>query len=212
MVELLRTFEIYFMHGSCAVSPRGRGVLFLGDGGTGKSTSVYALAYYGWHYVADDMLLMYRDGANQVRLMPLIKGIQLHGTMTHYFPGLVLESMRLDGKGRVSAQAIGANQQLPHAMLDQAIVLEREGDAVQKSASRLSPLRYSALMVELIRQNPFIFLHPHLAARHLEFLAQACKQVEPYRLEMGRDLLDDPQALKRILERYERAHAVEHYF
>lgn len=208
IVELLRTRDIYFMHGACAINPRdGGGVLLLGDGGSGKSTTTYLLLRQGWTYVGDDTLLMQRTPAGRVQVVPLLRRFLLHGMLTHRFPGLMLEKLQADGKGVVAPASLGGSAR-PQALPDHALLLQHS----KKNISTVAPVRKSTLLAELIRQNQFLFMHSHLAARHLELLTQLCKQCDANRLEVGEDILLTPNKLVTLLDRYDRAHATEHYF
>jgi hypothetical protein len=215
IVELLRTRGVYFIHGALVVSPSQRGVLILGAGGAGKSTCVYTLIRQGWSYVADDTLLAFLDAAGSVRLQPLMRRLTLHGTLVHHFPGLSLEGLDDQGKGIVTDASLNPQSWRAEAGVDQAVVLSRQAVGVGRSTeskSRLVPISRSILLAEFIAGNPFLFLHTHLASRHLEFLTQLCKQVSAHRLELYEDILAEPTRLARLLAQYERAHTPELYF
>src|SRR5256885_752209 len=64
----LRARGLYQLHASAAVDPRGRGWLFAGPSGVGKSTLAYALSRQGWRMLGDDGVV----------LEPTVSGATLH--------------------------------------------------------------------------------------------------------------------------------------
>ncbi len=198
VIELLRTQQMYYLHAGLAVSPNGMGVIFLGDGGSGKSTSLYMLVRAGWSLVADDALLLATNEDNQITAHRLLHRFLLHGTMVHWFPGLILERVDSDGKGHVSPTVLPPNCRLAQATPLQVVILQPK----KTGQSRLLPVRRSALLAEMIHQNAFLFLHPQLAAHHLEALSKLAQQCEPFRLERGEDLLHHPEKLVQLLEEH----------
>lgn len=210
LIELLRTREIYFMHGGCAVDANGRGTLFLGDGGVGKSTTIFALLRHGWRYLADDTLLMQRvDNSGLVEVVPLLQRFLLQPELMHRFPGLMLSELTPEGKGVLSPHSTEGKARVARARIDQVVVLKRVHD---QSPTRLQPVSRASLLAELMHQNPFLFLQSHLASRHLEFLTALCHKVRPLKLTLGLDALENPGLVAKLLERYARLDQAEHYF
>jgi hypothetical protein len=208
LVELLRTREVYFIHGACVVNPQGRGIMLLGDGGVGKSTTVYILARQGWSYVADDTMLMFLDESGRIAVTPLLRRFLLHGMLVHRFPGLALEKLEADGKGKVAGSSPGVKNNVIKNSPERVMVLSRNGN----DTSKLFPISKSTLLAELIRQNAFLFLHNYLATKHLSFLSQFTKQCDAFRLELCEDILVSQSRLPTLLGRHERAHEKELYF
>lgn len=65
---LLRRLGLFFMHAGGALAPDGEAVIFLGAGGSGKSTASLRLAAAGWPWFGDDGVLW--DAAGMVHSLP----------------------------------------------------------------------------------------------------------------------------------------------
>jgi hypothetical protein len=67
---LLRYWGFYPEHAAC-VAHDSVGCLLVGDSGSGKSTLTLSLVQHGWHYLADDALLL-RGGRDAVEAMAIL--------------------------------------------------------------------------------------------------------------------------------------------
>ncbi|PIU46679.1 MAG: hypothetical protein COS94_09440 [Candidatus Hydrogenedentes bacterium CG07_land_8_20_14_0_80_42_17] len=57
LLLLLRRRNRFFIHGGGAINSKGTACIFIGSGGSGKSTSALALLHAGWPFMGDDILL-----------------------------------------------------------------------------------------------------------------------------------------------------------
>lgn len=73
-----------FVHAGAVVAPGGGGVLLMGTGGVGKTTTVLDLALRrGWRYLGDDLVVLGADG-----LARYPKNLQVYSYNTALVPGL----------------------------------------------------------------------------------------------------------------------------
>ena len=63
--ELLKLHNIYLMHAACLVKG-GKGVLFAGRSGAGKTTLSIGLLTMGWQMISDDEVFLQRDVNNTI--------------------------------------------------------------------------------------------------------------------------------------------------
>jgi hypothetical protein len=62
LLLLLRRLGLFFLHAGGAMAPNGTGILFIGSGGSGKSTASMRLAEEGWPWFGDDGVFWDAEG------------------------------------------------------------------------------------------------------------------------------------------------------
>jgi hypothetical protein len=62
LLLLLRRLGLFFLHAGGAMAPNGVGIIFIGSGGSGKSTASMRLAEAGWPWFGDDGVLWDAQG------------------------------------------------------------------------------------------------------------------------------------------------------
>lgn len=91
----LLAFDATLVHAGAVAAPDGRGVLLMGTGGVGKSTSTLSLVVErGWKYIADDLAVI--AGGDVIRHP---KRLQVYAYNADLVPGL--SEPLLDGRPRV---------------------------------------------------------------------------------------------------------------
>jgi hypothetical protein len=196
LLETLKRRGLYSLH-AAGLSRAGRGLVIVGASGSGKTTLTLALARAGFDFLGDDMLFVCpRDGLLGLRAFP--DEVDVTEMTLTFFPelGPLLEKRRPPGwrKWSFHAEALyGA----PIAWSAQpaAVVFPRIG---QSETSRLEPMAAQDALLEML---PNVLLTDPVACQaHLAALAQLSAQTPCYRLWTGRDFLDLPGLLGRLLE------------
>jgi hypothetical protein len=173
--------------------------MFVADGGSGKSTLMFALIRAGWHYLSDDVILLrLQDG--EVQALPLSRNLRLHVSAAR---------KHADIHARRSSFAVMHDAKL-HLDLAQ-LYPERLSDGcfprvllypriVPAPDSTLTPLPAVNALWNLIRQSALIFAAPAMAHAHVHLLRRLVGQCKSYSLLAGRDLEQDPTMISRIVE------------
>ncbi len=198
LLWLLRTQGWYAAHAACLTTGNG-GCLIVADSGSGKSTLALGLVHAGWHYLADDAILL-RSSAEAVEVRPLRRDLYLGPEASSLFPHTqdcwqpcVL---REDAKQRLDVQVLYPTQVRdtcsPDLLLFPTIV-----DAAQ---SELVPIGKAEALFQLIQQSALLAIDPREAPAHLDILARLVRQTRHYRLLAGRDLAQDPCRIALLLE------------
>ena len=143
------------MHASAAMYKENV-IVYLGESGQGKSTlAAYLSQSAGWRMVADDILPVKMD-ANGVRVLP-------------HFPQLKLP---LDAQ-----PGIGLPEHLPLKYI--CVLTHAEPDQMPELQILSTAQTVKALLSHIAGTRMFDSM---LLAKHLEFSAQAGKQIPAYRL------------------------------
>lgn len=195
---LLRYQGLYPEHSAC-VAYDDVGCLLVGDSGSGKSTLTLGLVQEGWHYLADDAILL-RGCRGAVEAMPLRRELCLapeavrtfQNTVGHWqpspWPGDVKQ--RLDVQALYPAQV--RSTCVPNLLLFPTIVSARQ--------SQLVPIGKAEALFRLVQQCALVTVEPRMATGHLDVLARLVRQTRHYRLLAGQDLARDPRRIALLLE------------
>lgn len=198
----LRTILHWWMSGhgrqlvhSAAVGTSGGGVLIVGKGGSGKSTTALACLESGLLYAGDDYVIVSAD--------PLPHAFSLYNTAK-----LVPE--RLDSFPRLAAYIDNADR----LDVEKALIFIKGAHAMQLSAGfplkavlvprvtgiRDTIIRKASPAVSLAALAPStIFAHPRGGEAEFRFLARFVKRLPTYIIECGTDLAHIPHAITDLL-------------
>lgn len=197
LAELLRARNVYYLHAAAVASADGA-VLFAGDSEAGKSTLAYCAMRDGMKFIADDGLLLAfsNDGAPYVE--PYYREFALdQSCMTSEDRARSLPSEPMHTGDPRSRLVPDASRCAPRAAVRAVLGLTRtDGPSSISSGSR------TELLGELLRQNPFVALHPELAPAHLSALGRllACTQLGL--VQSGPDIVREPGAAWTLLNRW----------
>ena len=192
LIFLLRRAGWHHVHGATARDPTGRGWLFAGNTQSGKSTTAALLASRGWAVGTDDVAFLVRTGgsveavAQRARIALRPEGVALlgrgggtparGGLKTAFFP---------EELGGAWAERVAPR----------ILVLPRVGDDV----TRAEPIRPREALTELVRWSGWVLLEPALAQEHLDLLNALARQVQSYRVTLGRDLFHHPDLFMELI-------------
>jgi hypothetical protein len=181
-LELARTQGSYYLHGAAWRGPHGIDIV-CAEGGTGKSTLAAAMLTAGHRVITDDGAL-FRPGA-----VPAITALPAAWRLSG--PAAVWHGLPDDGvKHRFWPEPAQRASEGPPGRL---FFAERSDQL------RMLPLTPAEALPRLIRQNPLLMTSRRLAAPHLEALRELAETVPSYRLLLGPELLDNPQAAVNLL-------------
>lgn len=146
LLEILKNFGLHYVHGSF-VARGERGVLFLGRGGSGKTTFSAELARQGWSWISDDNLLLAIEAGRPV-LRAFEQDFSLHPDLASR---LGVAGRLAGGKVRVAHGdwpfSAAGHQSTP------TVIVDLEGDSpTPTDADKAS------LLDRLIRENPTLWL------------------------------------------------------
>lgn len=179
------------------VSREGRGVLFAGKGGLGKSTSALACVESDFDYLGDDYIGLQRlnDGS--------FVGYSIYGStwlMAHHlrrFPGLIPHALYPEHpeqeKTLVPLARVFPGRLVPRAQI-RAVVLPRITGA---STTRLRQASKGEALFALAPSS--MLLLPNSGASALGKLASLAEQVPCYWLELGRNLEEISGRIEEII-------------
>jgi hypothetical protein len=190
LVEWLKRKGRYSLHaaGACLA---GKGLLFPGTTGAGKSTLSFALAGAGFQYLGDDMVFLTTNGEDCcANAFP--EPIDLTPDCLQLFPELEAAVQgRPNGWRKFSVsphEFLGAETRwtcLPTLLVFPGVS--------GRATSTLAPMDAGEALVELAAN--VLLTEPHSTQLHLDALALLVRQCKCFQLETGRDF----QALARML-------------
>ncbi|CBE70054.1 protein of unknown function [Candidatus Methylomirabilis oxygeniifera] len=180
------------------VSRNGRGVLFPGMGGSGKSTSTLACLVGGFDYLGDDYtgLQVLADGSfighslyNSTWLEP--------DHMAHFplLPPHAIRSSRPEENKCLVLLAPLFPKQLPRSVPIRVLAIPRIVDA---HTTRCRPASKVDALLRLAPSS-LLTLAPRPGVRDLQMLARLVERVPSYWLELGRDLTEIPHRVDDLL-------------
>ena len=184
LADCLRRRGRYTVH-AAGISINGKGLLFPGESGYGKTTLTIALLRAGVGYLSDDLVLLARE-EDTVRMLGLPDEVDVTENTARMFPELapVLERpARRDWPKRQLnvAEIYGAKYVADCAPA--AVICPRVAHA---DRTELEPISADEAFFELV---PSVNLTEHRASQaHLNIIGDLLRQVPCYRMHTGRDL------------------------
>jgi hypothetical protein len=196
VLTLFRYLGFFAIHAGAVVSA-GSTALLIGESGCGKSTLACSLARCGWDYLADDSLLLGRDTAGDVVAWPLRRSLVLkEGPETQGLPGKHRVTV-VAGRDRllVEPEALGVRR-APGPGKPALLVFPTVVDSARSS---LAPRDRVAALHGLLHASSITDLEPSQSQAHVELLTGLLRQCPAVDMAAGRDVLDDPAAVSRLL-------------
>lgn len=185
------------VHGGAVGEPHG-GVLVVGRGGSGKSTTTLASLFSGLRYAGDDFVAVSVDPEPHVHSLYCSGKLEPHHI--ERFPrlaGAVANPERTEEE-KVVVIAGDAAPGVPIAGFPlRAVLVPRV--VAQEPETRLVPASPAAALVALAPSTVFQLHPPHPDA--LSAMGQLVRRVPCYSLELGRDIDAIPDAIRDFLER-----------
>ena len=189
---LLRRAGWHHVHAATAVAPEGRGWLFAGNSGAGKSTTAALLASRGWQVGTDDIAFMVRAGDH-------VDVIGRYGAIALRDGGY--ELVRVGGgrplpeRGKTGFTPEELGGRWTPRVTPRFLAFTELGHG----ATAIEPIAPRDVLAELMRWSLTGVVEPDSADAYLDVLARLARQVRSFRLKLGRDILGDPDLLLRLL-------------
>lgn len=181
---------------AAAVGRYGRGVLLVGPGGSGKSTTAVAALDAGLDYISDDYTL--------VTIAPNPVAERLYGSakmrtefLPTALPGWSLRAVRTIGPERKSMFLVDqfAATQLVSRLELTALCVPRIAD---RESAAVEPLAAKNALLALAPSS--LYQLPGARRPAFEFLRRLVQSLPAYTLWLGRDVASGPRALAGLLD------------
>lgn len=202
LLFLLRRLGWFELHGGACVHD-GRGYVFVGPSGGGKTSAVLGLLNAGWRYVADDALLIKRLPANGADDAVCVRAGREWFSITtdglRRFPHLrPYAEPRLQGvaKWLLNPHVVWPDRYEP-VMKPAFLFFCRLDDAER---TQVRPLPAKDALARLMTGTPWLALDRETAAAHLATYRRLAESCHSFTLLAGRDLLRRPSALADHLD------------
>jgi hypothetical protein len=194
LVEMLKRRGLFAVH-AAAVAIDGRGILFPGVTGSGKSTISILLVRAGMGFLGDDTVFL-RDGPGGPRVHAFPDEIDITDHTARLFSELsaIAETERPAGwpKHRVWPETMYEADVIwecaPKILAFPHVAAEQE--------TRIDPMRGEEALVELLPNVPLTDQKSSQA--HLDALAGLVRASRCYRLELGSNRHDLPAVIRQL--------------
>jgi hypothetical protein len=192
LIFLLRRVGWHHVHGGTAVDPTGRGWLFAGNSGSGKSTTTALVGTRGWAVGTDDIAFLAQTGERvAARSFRSRIGLRPGGQDLLARMG----GVPLPDRGKVGYWPDELGGTWAPRVEPEIVMFTTVGDDSTR-AERLGP---GETLAELVRWSAWVVVEPGLAEQHLALLARLGRQSRAYRLSLGRDLFRHPDLLSELI-------------
>ncbi len=184
LLYLLSRFGWMTVHASC-VKVNGKGVLFTGVSGSGKSTAAYAMLRGGHRLLADDRILVRPEGGS-FSALSISDVIKLDAdAMSEFFPKLLsLPALHRAGKEIYrKTSLLPGNNYINSARLKYLVVLERTGSATS-AAEKINPSRVIGSLFPVTLGD----FEPEDMLKKFNFLMNMLEKLECYKVFFGTDM------------------------
>ena len=183
LVHLMIRTGFYVIHASC-VELGGKGIVITGNSGKGKSTAAYSMARRGHPILADDRLLLVKQGGYRgigvtdvVKIRPEAVNLffpELHSQIPLY---------ELCGEKYFKASSVDCLNYSGMTKVEFVFILERTGEP----KSRLERIHPSRVVGDLFPVTINPYEHFNMAER-FNFLMDFLHEVKCYRVYFGTDM------------------------
>lgn len=196
VLTILRFRGVFALHAAAATYGE-NGCLLVASSGSGKSTTVLTLVRQGWSFVSDDSVLL-RSTEGVVWASPLRRDLYVKHAPAAPPAGELWERVTL------------STRELHRLRVEEAYPSRSAGECVprllvfptvaERADSALEPIATAEALYSLLHQSTITDLEPSMARQHTEVLRGLMTQCSTWRLWAGRDILEHPEVLARMLE------------
>lgn len=196
LAQLLARRRLHLVH-SAALERNGCGILIPGLSGSGKSTCCVSLMRGGYRCLSDDKPFL-RETENGLELLAFPEMIDVTDQTITFFPELRESTAGIEAgyrKKRFCAEIFYPGSTVD-AVKPSVILFPQISE---ESTSRIEPLSKAQALQTLLPHSLLCFDRT-ISVRHFELLARLVETTTCYRLHFGRDVLDLPRLVDRLLE------------
>jgi len=184
-----RVSGLFPLHAAALVTPRGRGILFVGASGTGKTTLTIRLAGEGWRYLSDDGVGVETGpfgvmawGLRRI-FMVVEEDLDPRFQGSRRWP----DSSGPAGPDQAPKHAVFGDVMFPNAFVPSArpsaIVFLGPDDSSGLEAPPLRPLPRSRALARLVETATWPTDQPRLSERQLDALRDLAAQCDHFSLD-----------------------------
>jgi hypothetical protein len=184
LTELLKKFGFYYIHASCA-EIKGKGILFLGEPGAGKTTACYSLVKAGAKWISDDAVLV-KEVQGKIRSFNFIKEF-----------GLAVKKGSLLKRDLQNSKIFRKSFRTT-TVPKMAVIIERNSKA---SLRPFAIAEKSDLLGRIIDENKFIFINHRSSEKLVKILAKLTSQCNTLYL-LDNNLALKPKSFTRALSHF----------
>jgi hypothetical protein len=193
LLFVLRRVGWYHVHCAALRDPGGRGWMFVGQSGSGKSTTSALLARTGWSVTTDDIGFLV-DGGAAVAVAGYRSPIALRAGGRD----LLQASDGIDfvrrGKTGYHADLLGGSWAA--SVMPELILFPTVDPAASTSVIPMSPRE---TITSLIASSVWVLFEAVHAQEHLDMLGRLCGQSRAFRATLGPDLVASPSLLQDLI-------------
>lgn len=172
-----------------AVALEGRGLLLVGKGGSGKSTTTTLAAQNGWDFLGDDFC-----GAESGRIWSLFCSAKVHPERLSWLPGLAGCCKSAQPGDEKVLLHLGGQVATPSQVRMAAVVLPK---VMQRSRSRLAPASAAQALLAIAPSS--LSIVPGRESERLARISRWLRITPCWHLELGQDPESIPDLLKSLL-------------
>lgn len=182
--QLLKTRGVFPIH-AAGLQRHGKGIIFPGKSGCGKSTMSLHLMRHGYKLLGDDTIFVRRQGKGTEMLF-FPEEVDVCAETVDLFPNLALARTmtedRWQPKARVNLNEVGSDAVVESSATDLLIfpVIAEDGK------TRYERVGATEALAELILYA-FLFMDPQTSKENFALLATLVQTTKCYRLHMGLD-------------------------
>jgi hypothetical protein len=180
------------------VARDGRGILFAGPGGAGKSTATLACLDAGFQLLGDDQIALQEGHDGQFVGHSLFATARMEATHLARFPALrpyaIAGEDPDDPKSLLLLTAVAPRQLVANTPVHLLLLPE----VVPMPSSRLHVATEGEAMIRLARST-LLAMTPSLGPDGLRLMARLVRRVPAYWLQLGRDLDTIPEQVDLLL-------------
>lgn len=203
LIELLRSRNLFYLHAAGA-SKNGHKILFVSEGGKGKSTNVLSLLLDGWQYLSDDSVFLKYNNKKQVKAISLTSELRLkiHNPILKKMELGFLQKLSKKNYGLESFYQVNIASVMPNRVVKSFVPnLILFCSLSRYNFSVLKPINRPEAVLYLIDQSKSIFLGGKLAKNNGAILFDLINQAKSYILEIGKDIQRDKLYLSDLISK-----------
>lgn len=178
ILELLRTFGFFYVHGAL-LAKGDEGLLLLGQGGSGKSTLSAALLGSDWKIIGDDNLLFHLGPESTSLGFPFERELSISQEVADQL-NLPFEPETEGAKFRIPLNKLPQELVANYTHPDRIVCLWK-GDE-----DEASPLDGSEIFQLVVEENPLLLISPALASSHVDAIRSLIRNARCQRLSLAR--------------------------
>ena len=194
--EILRSRGLFLIH-AAALAKDGKGVLIPGFTRSGKTTLSIALLRGGFQFLSDDRPFLKKNGEG-FELLAFPEALDVTDQTISFFPEL-RSSLNPISKSDRHKKEFSVDKVYPNTIVNACrpkILLFP--NIVDKEISQIRPLPKIEAIQKLLPHSLLVF-EEKAAEKQFQFLCQFVEEMDCYRLDFGRDLLEVDRVIEKVL-------------